>query len=118
MRILITGGRDFADQMLLYMALDRLHHKHIITLVIHGDARGADRLSGKWAVDRGIEVMACPPNWNRCRRGAGPVRNREMLALLPQLIVAFPGGTGTADMVCVARTPGFEVIIATGLVDG
>lgn len=47
MRVLITGGRDFADQDMLSRALDRLHREHCFTLLIHGDARGtAPRKSG------------------------------------------------------------------------
>ncbi len=48
-RLLVTGGRDFADRDLLYATLDRLHAEHNIIVVIHGDAKGADRLAGEWA---------------------------------------------------------------------
>lgn len=40
-RLLVTGGRNFADRDLLYATLDRLHAEHHFMLVIHGDARGA-----------------------------------------------------------------------------
>ncbi len=49
MRLLITGGRKFADRGLIRAILDRLHAQHRFTLLIHGDARGADRLAAEWA---------------------------------------------------------------------
>ena len=52
MRVLITGGRSFDDRTLLFETLDRLHAIHEFTLLIHGDARGADRLGGEWARER------------------------------------------------------------------
>ena len=97
---------------MLFAALDRLHREHGFTLLIHGDARGADRLSGEWATDRGIEVFACPADWKRHGRGAGPIRNRQMLDHKPDLLVAFPGGRGTADMVAVATKAGLRVVLA------
>lgn len=112
MRILITGGRGFTDREMLFLALDRLHEEHSFSIVIHGDARGADRLAGEWASERGVEVLACPADWKRHGRGAGPIRNRQMLGHNPDLLVAFPGGRGTADMVAVATKVGLRVFLA------
>lgn len=112
MRILITGGRDFDDREMLFLALDRLHSELGFTLLIHGDAKGADRLAGEWATERTIEVLACPADWKRHGRAAGPIRNRQMLEHMPDLLVAFPGGRGTADMVSVATKAGLRVVYA------
>lgn len=114
MRVLVTGGRDFTDKTLLFETLDRLHAVHSFSLLIHGDASGADRLGGEWAIERGLAVQAHPADWKKLGRSAGPIRNREMLKENPQLVVAFPGGKGTADMVKVARKAGIEVILVEG----
>jgi YspA, cpYpsA-related SLOG family len=50
MRVLVCGGRDFADSALLYGVLDELNRAKTIICVIEGDARGADRLAGHVAV--------------------------------------------------------------------
>jgi hypothetical protein len=65
MRLLVTGGRNFTDRDFLFATLDRLHAEHGFTLLIHGDARGADRLAGEWAKERGVEVSACPADSKR-----------------------------------------------------
>ena len=51
MRVLVCGGRDFADSALLYGVLDELNRTKTIICVIEGDARGADRLAGQWAAE-------------------------------------------------------------------
>lgn len=111
MRVLVTGGRDFGDRELLFGALDRLHAVHGFTALIHGDANGADRLSGEWAGARGVSVEVHPADWKKHGRAAGPIRNQKMLEEKPDLVVAFPGGRGTADMVRRAREAGIEVFV-------
>lgn len=112
MRLLVTGGRNFADRDVLFATLDRLHAEHGFTLLIHGDARGADRLAGEWAQERGVPILACPLDRKRYGRGAGPKRNRQMLGQDPDLVVAFPGGSGTSHMVIIAEEAGVKVIRA------
>jgi hypothetical protein len=114
MRVLVTGGRDFCNRELLFETLDRLHAAHSFTILIHGDANGADRLAGEWATSRGITVEAQPPDWKKHGRAAGPIRNQKMLAENPALVVAFPGGKGTADMVKKAKKAGLEVVMVEG----
>jgi hypothetical protein len=109
MRVLITGGRDFSDRKLLYETLTRLHSQHKFTALIHGDARGADRLGGEWASSMGIPVEAFPADWKKHGKAAGPIRNATMLKARPDMLVAFPGGRGTADMVQKAEAAGLPV---------
>ena len=109
MKLIVCGGRDFADRAFLFAALDAVHRKRPVSLVIHGDAPGADRLAGTWAAARGIPVEAVPAQWKIYGRRAGPWRNFEMLQLKPDGVVAFPGGRGTADMISQALEAGVTV---------
>ena len=113
MKVLITGGRDFSDSPLLTRTLDRLHSVSPFTALIHGAAKGADRLAGEWARTNGVEEIACPADWRRHGRGAGPARNKLMLEEhQPDLVVAFPGGKGTAHMVGLAKKAGTQIVFA------
>lgn len=98
--VVIFGGRWFADYEGLCREMDALHRMFKFTRVIEGDARGADRLGGRWAASRGIAVTACPADWNGPHgRRAGFIRNQSMLDdHKPDVAVGFPGGNGTADM--------------------
>lgn len=109
MRVLVCGGRDYADSEAVNAALSRLHAKRGITAIIHGDAKGADALARQWAEANGIPHLPFPANWNIGKR-AGPIRNQRMLDEgKPDGVVAFPGGAGTADMVRRAKLTGLTV---------
>lgn len=107
-RVLVCGGRDYADAARVAEVLSGLS----IAVLIHGAAKGADTLAARWAADHAVAVEPYPADWARHSRGAGMVRNRQMLTEgRPDLVVAFPGGKGTANMVALARKAGVEVMI-------
>ena len=78
MKVLVCGGRSFTDRTLLEATLDRLHHAHVFTALIEGDARGADRLAGEWAEAQGIEHIVYKADWDGFGAKAGPLRNPHM----------------------------------------
>jgi hypothetical protein len=80
-------------------------------MIIHGGASGADRLAGEWAASRGIPVEVHPADWQKYGRAAGPIRNQQMIDRKPDMVVAFPGGRGTADMVRRVRMAGIELVV-------
>ena len=107
-RVLVCGGREFSDRDLLARKLSDLD----IALLIHGGARGADSMAGNWAQAMGIPVQVYPALWHLDGKAAGPIRNSRMLAdSKPDLVIAFPGGNGTADMVRKSRLAGVETIV-------
>jgi hypothetical protein len=110
-RVLVCGGRDFTDKVFLVRALDLLHGLKAFTLLIHGGAKGADWMAGKWAEWRKVPVREFAADWDSHGSAAGPLRNTAMLREgAPDLVVAFPGGRGTADMVAKARAAEVPVI--------
>lgn len=111
MKVLVCGGRNFNDMEAVLNALDTLHRGDPITEIAHGGAKGADKLSGVWAHANRIPCRIYPANWGRDGNAAGPIRNVFMLKdFTPDLVVAFPGGKGTAHMVKIARKAGRKVI--------
>lgn len=109
-RVLVCGGRDFDDHDFLWRVLDEIHYGMNITMLIHGAARGADSIASSWADNRHVKQVGMPAEWRIYGRGAGVVRNAKMLKILkPNLVIAFFGGRGTANMVKIARAAGVEV---------
>ena len=105
-KVLVCGGRDYNDRETVQRTLDRIKPAEII----HGAARGADTLAGEYARDRGIPCRRFPADWRRHGRSAGFICNRQMLDEgKPELVVAFPGGPGTRNMVKIALERGFPV---------
>jgi hypothetical protein len=111
LRLLVFGGRDYADRAAVFAALDHLHRTRTIVEVIEGGANGADALAGERAELRGVRRTTVPAAWDQHGRRAGPLRNRQMAELGPDAAVQFPGGRGTADMRAVldeAGVPAWE----------
>lgn len=109
-RILVCGGRDFSDYATVAETLGILKTQGI-SAIIHGCARGADELAGRWARRNGVMVDSYPADWAKLGRSAGPTRNAQMLCEgKPDLVVAFPGGVGTAHMVKIAREANVPVM--------
>ena len=107
MKVLVCGGRNFTDQATVDRMLDAL--PFVPTMVIEGGARRADTCGRSWAATRGIHYAEVPALWRTYHNQAGPLRNSAMLELKPDYCVAFPGGSGTADMVRRCRAAGVVV---------
>ena len=112
MRLLVCGGRSFEDRQALYSSLDELHRQRNIDLLIAGGARGADTLAEEWARARDVATEIYQADWAGLGRKAGPIRNQRMIDEgRPDLVIAFPGGRGTGDMMSRARAAGIETIV-------
>lgn len=118
MRVLVCGGRDYPDRHAVWRELDRLceaddaHPLGKVALtIIHGACRtGADRWADEWAVINWSKFEEFPADWDRYGRAAGPIRNQRMLDQgKPDLVLAFPGGAGTRDMIARALRAGVRV---------
>jgi hypothetical protein len=106
MKVLVCGGRDFSDRAFAIRVLDEIDP----AVVIHGGALGADLIAKEWAVSRVRPHWTFPADWYENGKAAGPIRNQQMLDIgKPDLVVAFPGGRGTADMVRRAEKAGVPV---------
>ena len=109
MRLVVCGGRDFGDWRMMEAVLSNFGGA---VELAHGGARGADVMSGDYARRRGWPVTVYEADWKAHGRGAGPRRNQRMLDdFHPDLVIAFPGGKGTADMVARCRRQGVEVTV-------
>lgn len=106
-RVLVCGGRNYKNWIRVKQEIQKLAP----TLVIHGGATGADSLAESAAYHLDIETSVFPANWEKYGKKAGPIRNQTMIEIgRPHLVLAFPGGKGTADMIRRAKRAGINVI--------
>ena len=134
MRVIVCGGRTYGrvpkfcepehleaarrqadeERAHFFKVMDK--YRATITALAAGEATGADALAFEWA-DRKMRtfpVQEFRADWKALKKAAGPIRNQQMLdEFKPDAVIAFPGGTGTADMMRRAKAAGVRVIIAT-----
>ena len=108
MKLLICGDRNWRQEAPIRKVLERYDPSDVT--VIHGDARGADRMAGRIADEMGFSVEAFPAEWEKYGRAAGPIRNRQMLKEGPDLVIAFhadiESSKGTKDMLAISTKAG------------
>ena len=103
MRVLVCGGRTYGNQDYLDKILNQIHATEKITEIISGGARGADTCAIVWAEKAKVKCSVYYADWDKHGKAAGHIRNKEMLIRgNPDIIVAFPGGAGTRDMISLA----------------
>lgn len=111
----VCGGRELDDWALVREALDSIHEKDGVGRLITGGCRGADKLAEDWANLNLVDTDVFEASWEKYGKGAGPRRNQDMLDIgKPDMLLAFPGGRGSADMVKRALKSGIPVAIVDG----
>lgn len=106
-RILVCGGRDYGDANYVHVELGMRKPACVIT---GGCPTGADAHAYEWALRMKVPTMTVQANWAQYGRKAGPLRNQQMIdSAMADLVLAFPGGRGTADLVRRARKAGIPV---------
>lgn len=111
LKLLVCGGREYNDRRTVDRVLDMLHASKPVGLLIHGACRGADLLAEDWAKKRQIMYCGVPAPWNLHGNKAGRMRNSYMLDILkPDVVVGFPGDTGTRDTLTKSRNAGIDAI--------
>lgn len=106
-RVLVCGGRDYRHASRVYQVLDNIRPSE----VCQGGASGADSYAASWCRVYDVPCKEYRANW-AMGKVAGRIRNEHMLRdFQPDLVVAFPGGVGTAHMVAIARDAGVPVMM-------
>jgi hypothetical protein len=121
-RVLVCGSRSANDRGRVFVSLTKLFEERGgFSFLLQGGAgeedddgsaiRGVDLLARDWARAAEVPSITFLAEWDKHGRAAGPIRNQQMLDDgRPDLVVAFPGGRGTADMVRRASKAGIEVV--------
>ncbi len=114
--IIVCGGRSYKDWRRVDQVLDEFKPR----VVVHGGEPGAQSLAADWAARTSTTARRYPADWSRFGSSAGPIRNQAMIGNEPEvrLVIAFPGGRGTADMVAKAKMAGLMVYEAERVTSG
>lgn len=110
MRVLICGSRWWKEALTTKEFRIETYVKALPpgSVIIHGDAPGADYVAKRMAIKYGHTEVAFHANWGKYGDAAGPIRNQQMLDEgHPDKVAAFHKNivhsTGTKDMIAKAR---------------
>lgn len=123
MRVLVTGSRTWTDREFLWSVLDALakgaaDQGYTEMTVVHGGAKGADRIASEWTALRAdgsgpLTVWAeeWPAKWGTFGRRAGMIRNLAMVKAGADFCAAFIKGEsrGTRHCADAAEAAGIPV---------
>lgn len=112
-RVLICGDRNWSHLLDIENFIKSLPSD---TVIIEGECRGADLMAKSFALKYHLQVEKFPANWKKYGKGAGIIRNKEMLDKgNPDFVVAFHNNLaeskGTRNMVKQAKDKGIPVQI-------
>lgn len=126
----ICGSRDIDDYDLIKLAIELgiAELKIKPTTIIHGGAKGVDKIAGEICKSKGYNVVAMPANWNNIKDKdpkyiktnnwgkkyncmAGFERNKEMVDIADALIAINLGTNGTNDSIKRAKERGIPLYI-------
>lgn len=123
MIIMVSGGRAYNGHQVVRDALWPYNEQGNILIV--GGATGADELARRiWHYEFQLPYVVEPAPWQRSGKPAGMMRNRSMIdgqplvphasGLVPDVLITFPGGIGTAGAKEYAEKRGIDVVRAAG----
>jgi hypothetical protein len=104
MKLAVVGSRTFTDYQIFCDVLDSVLEVHggMIEL-ISGGAKGADSLAKRYANDAGIDIKIFAAHWDEFGKGAGMIRNTDIVKECDQLLAFWDGKSrGTLDSITKA----------------
>lgn len=108
-KFLVCGGREFLNEQFIHGILNsfRAAMEDCEIFMVHGDCpTGADNIAYKWADANGIPNTEHKyrAEWTKYGKSAGFRRNRKMMyEEIPDIVIAFPGGPGTKNMLEISE---------------
>ena len=116
-KLIVAGGRDFADYEKLsrvLFTLAEVDYADKEISIVSGMARGADALGTRFAKEHGVTLHEFPANWNKYGKSAGYRRNEEMGNFADGLLAFWnKSSKGTEHMIEFMRAKGKPVHVIT-----
>lgn len=112
MKVIIAGGRGFNDYKFLFEKCENILSKQKDVEIVSGTARGADELGEKYAKEKGFKLKQFPADWDKYKKGAGYIRNKQMAEYADSLIAFWDGKSkGTKHMIDLAKEHNLKIRI-------
>lgn len=65
LRVIVCGGRDFNDKIMLSRVLWYVHERRGLAKIIHGGQRAIEQMVNRWAFEMGIHRTEVRAEWSK-----------------------------------------------------
>lgn len=100
-KFMICGSRTISDKNFIFSEIEKCWNENLNSepiILVEGEAKGVDSIAKEWAISKGFELEAHRPDWKRYGRGAGIIRNKEMVDTSDFVLILWDGKSkGTAS---------------------
>lgn len=98
MKVIIAGSRTIEDESLIHKIIEQPNFS--ITEIVSGGAKGVDKFGESYAQKNNLKIVRFKPEWNKYKKGAGPIRNQQMAEYADALIaIVHNNSKGTTDII-------------------
>ena len=111
-KLMISGSRGIKDSKKIYDELEKIFAAHPDFILISGGARGVDSIAEEWAKSRNLPIEQHKPDWAKYGKGAGIVRNKEMVLAADYVLIFWDGESkGTKSVIDFCEKQGKEYLL-------
>ena len=104
MKLAVVGSRGFDNYNLLNTYLTKIHLREPITCIVSGGAKGADKLSERWAKENNIPTKIFYPDWDKFGKRAGFLRNNDIITEADKILACWDGiSNGTKNSIELSK---------------
>ena len=107
----VSGSRNYDNKKIVFMTLASF--KKDIKIIHVGDCKtGVDLLTVQWCENNFIPCKIFKAEWDKYRKSAGPLRNKQLIEGT-NCLIAFPekDSKGTRSSINIARKLGIQTIV-------
>lgn len=99
-KLMISGSRSIRNLKIIFDELEKIYAAHPDLILISGGAKGVDSIAEEWGRFRKLPIEQHKPDWSKYGKGAGIVRNKEMVLAADYVLIFWDGESkGTKSVI-------------------
>ena len=95
-KFMVCGSRTITDEKFVISEIEKCWAESLgaePVIVVEGEAKGVDSIAKSWAISKNFQLEPHKPDWKRFGRGAGIVRNKEMVEASDFVLILWDGSS-------------------------
>lgn len=111
-KLMISGSRNIRNLKIIFDELEKLYAAQPNLILISGGAKGVDSIAEEWGRFRKLQIEQHKPDWAKYGKGAGIVRNKEMVLAADFVLIFWDGESkGTKSVIDFCEKQGKKYLL-------